>query len=295
MNIFSINNLTDSIASSREIISKALKDYPCYKILVAVSGGDDSLTALEVARHIGLNFDYILHGNTGTGVKEVFDFVKDVSKHDNLIVADAKDKYTLRVREKGFYGSGNTAHFFAYNDLKDKPFNAAISKHIKQGKRGRRVMIINGARKSESKRREKTCKNPIRVDKYTGNVWVNIINEWSKEDCLEFLDLQNVSISPVSECLGRSGECNCGTFASRGELEELKVHFKPTYDFLIGLENESIKNGRLWKWADKCPTGNNFNKREKLGQINMFTPMCVGCEAKVNNQKSKEQWKTKRT
>lgn len=287
MNIFSLYNLKDALESSREIISKALKDNPCYKIIVLVSGGDDSLTALQVARYLNVPIDYILHGKTGTGVKEVFDFVQALpTNSEELIIADAKDKYQERVLSKGFYGKGKTAHFFSYNDLKDKPFNFAISKHIKQGKRGRRVMLINGARQSESKRRKQTCKNPIRVDKHTSNVWVNIINYWSKEDCLEFLESQNIDRSPVSKCLGRSGECNCGTFANRNELIELKDHFKPTYDFLINLENQAIKNGFLWKWSEKSPTGNKFEKMEKLGQINiftpMFTPMCVGCESKLN-------------
>jgi len=56
--------MDDLLKESKEIFEKAVSDFNPYAIVVMVSGGDDSLTTLAVAKHIGIKVDFVIHGNT---------------------------------------------------------------------------------------------------------------------------------------------------------------------------------------------------------------------------------------
>src|SRR5690349_2960636 len=52
----------DLMDSSREIVARAIAEYKPYAVCKMFSGGDDSMTALHVAKEIGLKVDFIIHG-----------------------------------------------------------------------------------------------------------------------------------------------------------------------------------------------------------------------------------------
>lgn len=271
------------IEGSREIIQQAVTDHKPYAVVLLLSGGTDSTTALHVALELGIKIDFILHGVTGTGIEETHDFVKLMAARQPMkyIEANAGDNYRDYVLRKGFFGRGKDAHTYSYHVLKSGPFRKAISKHIRQGKKNRPVILINGARRMESDNRRKTMTKPIKISE--GNVWVNIINEWPDHACNDYLEGNAIECNPVSKLICRSGECNCGTMLKPADMVEIGYHFPRWRQWLDNLRAEVKKRGFPWDWAEPIPKAWTL---EKNGQMNFFQPsfqpMCSSCEIEYN-------------
>lgn len=285
-------NILDQIEYSKENILKAITDFKPYKICIMFSGGDDSLTVLALCIHLKIPIDFLIHANTGTGIKRTNDFVKESSKKFNIDLIESHPKKSFReiVIERGFYGNNLQAHTLAYRDLKGKPFRKAISENIRHRKRNRRILLLSGARMLESQRRSKTAKNFININPdIKSNIWVNLIHKWSKDDCIEFLDSMNVKRNPISKDWKHSGECNCGTTAKRSQLYDLSKFCPETFNMLIDIENEVLKKGFPWGWGMNNPNTNKQKNMEDLGQLNMF--LCSGsCEMnRLKNEFKKKE------
>ena len=271
------------IEESLEIIQKAIVDFKPKAIVLMFSGGDDSLTAYHLTKQLGIKFDYVIHGHTGTGIQETFDFVKkEVRRNDDrLLVADAKNAYIDYVLRKGFFGSGMDAHKYAYHVLKIIHFRKVVSKYLRKRRKDYPVLFINGARRKESQNRMFTMKSPYRLDPGgKTNIWVNIINEWEKHQCIDFLDGNGIKRNPVSKNLCRSGECMCGTMQSIGDRNEASFYY-PKWGFWIDeLEKEVLKKFP-WRWGESI---NKYHHMEMKGQIALFErlddfqPMCTDCK-----------------
>lgn len=271
--------LQDKIESSEEIVSRAIAEYNPYAIVVMFSGGDDSLTAYHITRYLGIPATHFLHGVTNTGIVETTDFARMIGEQSGLryIEANAGDSYENYVLRKGFFGIGDSAHTMAYHVLKNKHFTRVLSQNIRQRKQGRNILLINGARKQESDNRKRSMINPIKADE--SNIWVNIINDWTKLDCLEFLD--DRKRNPVTEILHRSGECLCGTMQSLETRKEVSFWFPYWEKKIDTLEKQACKRGFCWKWGNDLPPSVKAQKaREKAiknGQIE-WLPMCQHCQ-----------------
>lgn len=254
---------------SQERMHRVIKEYQPTHIVATVSGGDDSATEVEFAREMGLKVDLILHCRTGTGIPQTTQHVVDYygSLGPDFVMADAGDAYERYVMRKGFFGIGPDAHRFSYHILKADPMRAAISKHIRQRRRGVRVMLINGARASESANRRMNLKE-VRDDK--GNLWVNIIHDWTKGDCSHYLRLRQVPRNPVAVQLCRSGECMCGTAQTKQERLEASAIYPEWGAWLNDLERRAkAKFG--WGWGEPMP------RPVDPDQLDMFQPLCGGC------------------
>jgi 3'-phosphoadenosine 5'-phosphosulfate sulfotransferase (PAPS reductase)/FAD synthetase len=273
----------EKIEGSRQIVRKALiqTHHSHYATIVMLSGGDDSLTALNVARYIGfLKIDAILHVRTGTGIPETSEFVRKLgeSSHERYFEFDAGTAYEDYVMRKGFFGRGMNAHAYAYHLLKADGFRKIISREFRQGKRGRDILLINGARQDESENRMFTMREPIqREQKGSRNWWVNIINDWTKAECRAFLNEQGIDRSPVTKNLCRSGECMCGTMQSQQERAEAAFFYPQWGQWLNDLEARVIKR-HPWGWGENIPQ---WFTLEQAGQMRLFDfqPMCQSCTA----------------
>lgn len=265
---------------SREIISQAIADYKPYAIVAMFSGGDDSLTALTVARTLGVQIDYILHAHTNTGIPDTLHYVRRYANDSGIayIEESAGDVYEKYVLRKGFFGRGKIAHTYAYHLLKHQPFRSAVSKYIRKRKRGRNVLLINGAREGESDNRaEHTSAQVIRPD--GPNIWVNIINHWTKAECRNFLHDKKIQRNPVTERLCRSGECMCGTMQSKEQRMEA-AYWYPKWGAWVDELETRVQEKFPWGWGEEAPQ---YWKHIKAGQIPMdgFLPMCHGCTREV--------------
>jgi 3'-phosphoadenosine 5'-phosphosulfate sulfotransferase (PAPS reductase)/FAD synthetase len=270
------------IENSREIVQKAVIDYKPKAIVVMLSGGDDSTTAYSVAKELGIKIDFVIHGNTRTGIKETTDFaIKQVELNkDKLIIADAGSSYEDYVLRKGFFGLGNDAHNFSYHVLKIGHFRRVVSKNIRQGRRNFPILFLNGARRLESERRKVTMVNPYKLDpSQKNNIWVNIINEWDKRDCVNYLEGNSIERNPVSKKLCRSGECLCGTMQTKGDRIEAAYFYPEWGKWLDSLEKQ-VKEKFPWGWGENI---SRYHLMEMEGQLNMFQPMCTGCKVNYEN------------
>lgn len=272
------SNNTEQMLSSKEIMAKAIAQYNPYAIVSMVSGGDDSLTAIHVARQLNIPITHILHGVTGTGIQEVTEFVRSSfdksGLHDPLYIeANAGDAYVNYVMRKGFFGTGMQAHNYSYHILKWNNFRRTVSTQIRHKKRNRNILFVNGARRMESENRMKTMINPIKA--MGSNIWVNIINEWTKDDCKEYLYGNSIQRSPVAIQLCRSGECMCGTMQSKADRIEASAIYPKWGQWLDNLEKR-VRERFNWGWGENMP-----KPPKPTSQMQMdFQPMCVGCTIK---------------
>jgi len=273
------------LESSKEIIEKAIIDFkPKAKVLM-LSGGDDSMAAMEVCKELGVEIDFIIHGNTRTGIEETTEFARKQAEVYGIkyLEADAGDAYEKYVLRKGFFGVGVKAHAMAYHVLKINHFRKVVSANLRQRQRNFPILFINGARRLESENRKKTMLNPYKFDPaQKNNIWVNIINEWDNGDPVKYLEGNGVKRNPVSVALCRSGECLCGTMQSAENYAEAKEYDPKWGERMEKLRNE-VKKKFPWDWGENPPKSWNL---EKNGQGNLFTgfqPMCTGC--KINAKK----------
>jgi len=262
--------MSAKLNSSREILRQAIEEFSPTHIVSMVSGGKDSAASDQVARELGAKIDFVVHGNTRCGIPETTEFVRDVyGRKGEYVEADAGTAYEDYVLRKGFFGKGVDAHGFAYRILKATPFRKVVSKEIRQRKRNVRVLLLNGARKDESENRKKNLKL-FRADPASpGNIWVNIIHDWSQEDRDEYLERCQTPINPVAKALCRSGECMCGTMQSAAERVEAATLYPNWGEWLTDLEKEAMRlHG--FGWGDRAP-------KSHPGQGELFQPMCKDC------------------
>lgn len=268
--------------TSAEIVNKAIMDNDPYAIGLMLSGGDDSITSLEVAISLGIKIDFILHGVTGTGLADCRKFVHEVAARTGikLYESNAGTAFEDYVKRKGFFGKGTSAHKYSYHVLKSGPFEMALAKNVTKRKPGRKILLLNGVRVEESDNRaDNFGDNPYRVRKH--QIWVNIIHWWTKQNCLTFLEDKGIDRSPVAIALKRSGECNCGTVQSEA-------------DRLAAAEYDPAFKEWLWPIRKYCiakfgwDIGQNPSKKaiEEIAQANKksddFMPMCTGCKYNPN-------------
>jgi 3'-phosphoadenosine 5'-phosphosulfate sulfotransferase (PAPS reductase)/FAD synthetase len=260
------------LEQSERIFTEAIRRFEPTHIVSMVSGGKDSATSHAVAEELDIKLDLIIHGKTGCGIPETTDFVE---KHygklsADFAIADAGTAYEEYVLRKGFFGKGIAAHGFSYRVLKATPFRKAISKHIRKRRRDIRILLINGARKDESPNRRKHLEVFRQDPAAKGNIWVNLIHDWSALDRAEYLESRGVPINPVSREICRSGECMCGTMQTQAERIEAAAFYPEWGDWLNDLEAKAKKlHGFGW--------GETFPRTRQTGQLDLFQPMCIGC------------------
>jgi hypothetical protein len=274
--------LDDKLLESQIIVQKAIIDYNPYAVCLMLSGGDDSITALKVALMLGVKIDFIIHGVTGTGLKDVRKYVHSVAALTGIkiIEADAGTAYEDYVKRKGFFGVGKVAHTFSYHILKANAFRHAVSKYIRKGKEGRKILLLNGVRVEESEdRADNYGDNPYRFDPAApNNIWVNIIHWFLKNDCLHLLEAENFKRSPVAIYLGRSGECNCGTMQDEAGRIACGQYDPEWADWMKRLRKYVIQ---LFGWdISQNPDKKRMQEiRDEVAKLSTFQPMCTGCKA----------------
>ena len=259
--------------SSRAILRSAIETFSPTHIVSMVSGGKDSAASDQVARELGAGINLVIHGNTRCGIPETSQFVQRVyGAMGDYAEADAGTAYEDYVLRKGFFGKGIGAHGFAYRVLKATPFRKVVSKHIRQRKIGVRVLLLNGARKDESENRQKHLQVWRQDPASPGNIWVNLIHDWSKQDRDAYLDSRGTQINPVAVQLCRSGECMCGTMQAAGERAEASALYPAWGRWMTALETEAIRlHG--FGWGQPFPG-------QRRTQADLFQPMCKDCTHK---------------
>jgi len=240
-------------------------------IAVLYSGGNDSTTLAHLFRH---RADYAIHVNTGIGIEQTRQFVRDTCAGWSLDLLEehppAGSTYEELVIDQGFPGPGH--HFKMYQRLKERGLRKARKKIVQQPRR-ERVVFLAGRRRDESQRRM----NIPDMEREGSTVWVSPLVNWTKEDLNTYrMTHRDVPRNAVSDCLHMSGECLCGAFAHAGELDEIAFWYPETAQHIRDLEEKVRAAGHpekrcRWGWGGGASSG---EKPSKSG------PMCTSCDAR---------------
>jgi len=277
-------------------MTNALHDHNPSLVVGAFSGGHDSLVATHIAsQHPG--FDGALHINTGIGVAETRQFVRQAcdyfgwtlyeyaaKEHERADGTPDPQVYEDFVRERGFPGPAK--HWKMYNRLKLRP----IEQFIREQKEGRydRIMMCSGRRRQESARRMNI---EDAVEREGARLWVQPILEWSGTDCRDYIDQYLLPQNRVVDLLCMSGECLCGAFAKDGEMEALEACFPSTAERIRDLEKEI---DHPWGWEERPPSWwVEYKKGQEflpgMAPDDDARPMCTSCEFQYEQRQELEK------
>lgn len=253
-----------------ELMDRAIEEHKPVAVYALFSGGHDSLTATHIAAQHPA-FKAAVHINTGIGIAETREFVRDTCRDQKwpLIEFRAKEDcgqdYRQLVIEHGF--PGPYAHRKMYARLKERAIRKLVREtktHLKD-----RVMLVTGSRSQESKRRMRHVEPLHRED---ARVWVAVIHDWSKIACNEYIDSHELKRNRVVDLIHMSGECLCGAFAHPGELKEIECWFPETAAEIRQLEKEVVAAGHCWGWEEKPP---HTKQRRLVNESQM--QLCFSC------------------
>jgi 3'-phosphoadenosine 5'-phosphosulfate sulfotransferase (PAPS reductase)/FAD synthetase len=260
------NLIAQAHAIYREGVDRNLDGRTVAASAVLFSGGNDSTTLAHLFRDTAT---HAIHANTTIGIEQTRQFVRDTCTEWGipLIEKVAPVSYRDLVIERGF--PGPAMHFKMYQRLKERCLDAARTDLGVANSRSNVAIFIAGRRRQESKRRA-----DVPLWERDGSViWVSPLAFWTKLD-LNTYRLMNPSIprNPASDTLHMSGECLCGAFAHRGELDEIGHWYPEVRAEIEALEAEVRAAGHAEPF---CTWGHGQGKpAEQVG------PMCTSCDAR---------------
>ena len=220
--------------------------------IVGYSGGKDSGKVLD--KLLKMNKLYgVLHLRTNTGVKITEDFVINQCKElgVKLFIREPTPlsfAYVAYCLQFGF--PGPNMHSAIMKILKYK----TMQKFVQESEfKGKHPAIIGGVRKFESVRRMGNYDSPITQD--TDLWFINPIYYESDEEVYRYFIENGLKRSPSYETLGFSGECMCGSFATKGEAQLLKQVDPERFEFIewitYGIKRFGSKEAKKYnKWGE---------------------------------------------
>lgn len=245
---------------------------------ILYSGGNDSTTLAHIFKD---RADYAIHANTGIGIEQTREFVKETcaSWELPLIIKHppAGSTYRELVLDRGFPGPGQ--HWKMYQRLKERCLRQARADLVKNPRR-ERVVFLAGRRRTESARRSDIPSS----ERVGSTIWISPLVYWTKLDLNTYRLMQgDVPANQVSDLIHMSGECLCGSFAKKGELEEIGMWFPEIQEQIEELEaliadREDIPVlRRKWGWGRYIKDVDALMARGKFKS----GPMCSSCDARA--------------
>lgn len=162
---------------------------------------------------------------------------------------------------------GPAGHSFAYQRLKERQLDALVrdTRRERGARRLReRVALLSGVRVDESQRRKMTTAAVGAYERRGNTVWVNPLYQWSNVAMREYRREHDLPESDVAALLHRSGECNCGAFATPGEREQLRSLWPEWWWSTIApLEEACEALGLPSRWGER-PAGAKVTRGGRL-------------------------------
>jgi 3'-phosphoadenosine 5'-phosphosulfate sulfotransferase (PAPS reductase)/FAD synthetase len=291
--------MTEMIKRAVQRVREGARHFNPIAIVTLFSGGHDSATATLIGREAGA--DAALHINTGIGIEETRDYVRDTCASWDMVLLEYKAKdntkrdgtldpqiYEDLVRQHGF--PGPIMHRKMYSRLKERQLER-FERDIGATPQ-RPILYVSGMRSDESVRRM----GHMRRDDMPGlhkdgahRVWCSPIHDFTKSDCSRCMEHCGLKRNEVVDLIHKSGECLCGAYAQPGELSELKMWFPQVAKHIEDLEREVMPKFP-WRWEDPGPP--QWFSEKKQGQTFMLDydkliweePLCQGCNLRAKNR-----------
>lgn len=275
--------LADAInthAGNRTVVAKC----------ILFSGGNDSTVLAHIFRNLAT---HAIHANTGIGIEATRQFVRDTCAWWDLpLVEEHGESYRELVLERGF--PGPAMHWKMYQRLKERALDKTRHTIGVANKRKVCAVFIAGRRREESERRD-----GIVLHERDGSViWASPLANWTKLDLNTYRLMAQakhdpVPVNEVTQLIHMSGECLCGSFAHRGELDEIRMWFPDVAAEIEDLEAEVLATGRhpayrcQWGWgAEKASVEQmlkaGFTDQEVAEHLthSRVGPLCQSCSAR---------------
>ena len=245
----------------------------------ACSGGKDSIS---LAHYTYVNyrkyFKGIFYVVTGVGMKMVLDWLEGYAKGWDwklFLVKNKKgDVYKERVMINGFPIESN--HPVIMRRLKYIPMYDFAIKLANQSKN---VLMMYGTRKFESARRMGNVP-PILSH---GRMWsCSPFYTKTNDEVYKYLAEHDLKISPTYEMFGKSGDCFCGSYTSREEMDLLKKYEPELAEYFLQLERDIAEYGtdrakKYGKWANMLKGTTSDNVMKESGVDKMICGGDDGC------------------
>lgn len=296
-------SFTTPIDRSKEVLQRVADIYDPDEIVIAVSGGTDSVVAADVMARIGptvgLNPAKVVHINTGASVPQTELTARIIAdKHDLEFVKEGyrnqRNSLAWRVLEQGWpaaYGGHPTelGHGREWANRKNKPMDE-VYVNIDGFQ-----MWVSGARKLESGKRQGNVPDSGFEEDKPRRVWVQVIGGWTTAEKRQYIKERGLPVSESYLFLGFSGECTACSFDSVGILTDI--------DFLCPELAYALRSVALWLYQrarrgdvdidpkQLCwgwePEEGGFNTKEESTAQDM-----VGCDDESCSSEIDESWIT---
>lgn len=258
------------------LITKARHLHAPIATFCLFSGGSDSTVLAHRCRDLYSDLVFI---DTGTALPGVVEHVRATAEFIGkpLRIYSAGDAFRRMVLggtpvtrgprrgqpEEGHGFPGPGQHGKAYTRLKERQIDALLRDTKSSARRNDTVLFLTGVRRAESARR--STREPI--TKVRAKVFCNPLLHWSNEQMRVYRERVGFPVNEVAALLHRSGECNCGAFASPGEREMLQSLWPEWFEVTIAsLEREARVAG-----IAACRWG------ERPGKPSESGPLCSSC------------------
>lgn len=272
----------DLLASAEDVMrqaEEAAEGRQIVKRLLMFSGGDDSTA---VAHHFRRRADALVHINTGIGIPQTRQFVRDTATawglpliekspppgegYRNLVMGTVRKRSNPAetIRYSGF--PGPTAHGQMYQWLKHHQLDR-IRQEIITDPRRQRLLLVTGLRRQESERRR--ARPPVDLD--GSLIWASPMIYWSKMDLNEYRRRNpDCPRNEVAAHLHRSGECLCGAFMNPEDLDEIGFFYPEVAAEIRALEAEAAAAG-----IARCVWAEGSKRRDRPAAPG--GPLCTSC------------------
>lgn len=256
-----------------EILATAIALFNPVATYVGFSGGNGSKAATHWMMKHAPGCE-VFHSNTGIGIEAGRQYVRDTCAsygwrlHELRAKEDCGQDYDKLCLRHGF--PGPDGHQMMYSRLKERCVRLLVKRAKVGFPRRAKVLIASGICHDDSEVRMGYAGREINT--VGSQLWINPLYWWTKEQRLAYNATSGMPLNPVAEALGMSGECGCGAFAQRGELERWR-RVDPEFAARIdSLQQRVLERGFTWNWEGRPPKGGH-----NPNQTDIFQPMCAGC------------------
>jgi len=278
------NRFPALVRSAHAVIDAGLTEYRVRHVWALFSGGHDSLTATHVASQHPA-FAGVIHIDTGTGVPETEQYVRDICARYGwrLMVGKPATTYQQLIVEHGF--PGPPQHGIMYRYLKERPLDQ-VRIGI-QRECGEKIAFVGGMRSQESSRRMGNAE-PHHQDRH--GIWVSAIHNWTAMDVSTYVHLNALPRNQVKRNTHMSGECLCSAFAKQGEAQMYEYFYPDVAERIRRWETlvQQARELQVWEaehgfraWADVMDQKHTvwgFRTAVPASQMELL-PMCWACTA----------------
>lgn len=256
-----------------EILSTAIGLFNPVATYVGFSGGDGSTSAAHWMMDNAPECE-VFHSNTGIGLEATRVHVRQTCAarrwklHEICAKEDCGQSYEKLCLEYGF--PGPDGHQMMYSRLKERCVRLLVKRAKEGHPRRAKVMIASGICHDDSEVRMGYAGREINM--VGSQLWINPLYWWTKEQREAYRVTSGMPVNETAKALGMSGECGCGAFAQRGELDRWRAVDPSFGEYIDNLEQRVLERGFTWGWEGRPPKGGHNPAQEHL-----FAPMCSGC------------------